>query len=104
MTRQYDICKNPDRTSRQRVPYLIVLQSDILSPMNTVIVAPVSLERPANSLAKLNPALIIEGKRYRVSMLEMAGIPRNRLGEVVANAESQHTNFVAAIDFLFTGI
>lgn len=104
MTRQYDICKNPDRSSRQRVPFLLVLQSDLLSPLDTVIVAPVSPERPANAISKLNPVVMIENKHYRVSMIELAGVPRSLLGDVVANVARQHTEFVAAIDLLFTGV
>lgn len=101
---QYDICKNPDKASRNRVPYLIVLQSDLLSPLVTVVVAPVILERTSSSISKLNPLIAIDGKKFRVSVQDMAGVPRNRLGAVVANAGKQHLDFVAAIDLLFTGI
>lgn len=82
----------------------MVLQSDLLSPLDTVIVAPVSPERSANTIEKLNPVVMVEGKRHRVSMIELAGVPRNRLGDAVTNVVHQHTDFVAAIDLLFTGI
>ena len=104
VTRQYDICRNPDRASKGRVPYLVVLQADLLHPLATVLVAPVLLERPSNTIAKLNPVIEISGKRYRASMPDLAGVPRVRLGEVVANVAGQHSDFVTAIDLLFTGI
>lgn len=100
---QYDICRNPDRASRPRVPYLIVLQSDLLHPVETVIVAPVVAEKASSSISKLNPALTVDGKRYRVIMQELAGVPRSRLGEAVSNAKARHNDVVAAIDLLFTG-
>lgn len=104
MTSQYDICRNPDRATKARVPYFVVLQADLLQSLETVVVAPVIPERSANAIAKLNPVIEISGKRYRASVPDLAGIPRARLGEVVLNVGTKHTEFVAAIDLLFTGI
>ncbi len=58
VARQYDVCRNGDRSSRNRVPFLIVLQSDLLSPLETVIVAPVVAERLAQAIKRLNPRLV----------------------------------------------
>jgi toxin CcdB len=71
--------------------------------LETVIVAPVVAERPASAIARLNPAITLEGKRYRVLMQEMAGVPRSRLGEAVGNCARQHAEFIAAVDLLFSG-
>lgn len=103
VVRQYDICRNPDRATRFRVPYFIVLQSDLLAPLETIVVAPVVSEKTAPRIAKLNPVLRIAEKPFRVLMQEMAGVPRPRLGSVIANAAKQHTEFVAAVDLIFTG-
>jgi hypothetical protein len=37
-------------------------------------------------------------------MKELAGIPRQRLGEVVANERDRHAEFVGAVDLLFAGV
>jgi hypothetical protein len=37
-------------------------------------------------------------------MPEMSSVLRKHLGEVVASAGSQHSEFVAAIDLIFTGV
>jgi toxin CcdB len=103
VVRQYDICRNPDRSSRQRFPYLIVLQSDLLEPLDTVVAAPAAVESAA-AIAKLNPTIEVLGKRHRIIMQELAGVARSRLGEVVGNARAHHPAFIAAIDLLFTGI
>jgi toxin CcdB len=102
--KQYDICRNPDRATKSRIPFLVMLQADLLQPLETVVVAPIMPDSPANSISKLNPAIEVLGKRYRVSMPDLAGIPRTRLGEVVANVSSQHTDFMTATDLLFAGI
>ena len=103
VVRQFDICRNPDRASRARVPYLIVLQSDLLMPLETVVVAPVVPERAASIISKLNPALTMDGKPHRVLIQELAGVPKSRLGAVAANASDQRGEFIAAVDLLFTG-
>lgn len=102
--RQYDICKNLDRASRNRVPYLIALQADLLSALATVIVAPVVPRRALDIISRLNPVIELDGKSYYVTMQDMAGIPRTRLGPPVANIADRHSDFVAAIDLIFTGI
>lgn len=102
--RQYDICKNPDRATRNRIPFFVVLQSDILSTLVTVIVAPLVPLASTVAIARLNPAIELQGKSYCITMQDLAGIPRKRLGAVVANVTERHTEFVAAVDLIFTGI
>lgn len=101
---QYDICKNTHPGSRKRVPYLIVLQANLLKEFATVVVAPLMAEGPATRIARLNPVIKVEGKAYTAVMTEMAGVLRSSLGETVARAQDRHLEFVAAIDLLFTGI
>ena len=102
--RQYDICRNSHLSSRKLIPFLVVLQADLMRDFKTVVVAPLMLETVSTSISKLNPKVVVLGKTYRVSMAELASILRKQLGEVVANAEDQHREFVAAIDLVFTGI
>jgi toxin CcdB len=102
--RQYDICRNNNPTSRKQVPFVVVLQADLLSDFATVVVAPLFPETAATKIVRLNPQVKIQGKTYRVSMAELASVLRKQLGEAVANVEKQHGEFVAAIDLVFTGI
>jgi hypothetical protein len=75
-----------------------------LEALATVIVAPVVPKSAAGVISRLNPVIELGGKSYSVTMQDMAGIPRTRLGPVVANAAGRHTEFVAAVDLIFTGI
>ena len=102
--RQYDVCRNANAVSRKRVPFVIVLQSDLMQDFKTVVVAPLVTETVATKITKLNPVVIVQGRTYRVSMVEMAGVLRGQLGEVVINVHNQHDEFIAATDLLFTGI
>ncbi len=102
--RQYDICRNSNAVSRKQVPFVIVLQADLMGEFSTVVVAPLMAETAATKISRLNPSVKVLGKTYRVSMAELASVLRKQLGEVVVNVEEQHGEFVAAIDFVFTGI
>jgi hypothetical protein len=104
VTRQYDICENPDRATRGRYPFFIVLQSDLLQPLETIVVAPLAKESARVAIEKLHPVVTMSGVRHRVLMATLAAVPRSRLGKTIANARSQHAEFLAAIDLLFTGI
>ena len=102
--RQYDVCRNRNESSSKQVPFVLVLQADLLSDFATVVVAPMMPETAATKITKLNPTVKTQGKSYRVSMPELASVLRKQLGEVVTNVEDQHLEFVAAIDLLLTGI
>ena len=86
------------------MPYLLVVQADLLTSLATVMVAPVIALAPAETIRRLSPEIEIDGTRFTVSMPEMAAIPRKRLGPVKMNVAGRHLEFVAAIDLLFTGI
>jgi toxin CcdB len=88
----------------QHFPYFVVLQSDLLSNLATVIVAPAIPQETAQTITRLNPIIEIDGESHIVTMQGMAGVPRSRLGATVANVSAQHGNFVAAVDLIFTGV
>ncbi len=102
--RQYDVCRNKNAATRKLVPFVVILQADLLQDFATVVVAPLRVETIATKIGRLNPTLKVQGKTYRASMAELASVLRNQLGDVVDNVENQHRDFVTAIDLIFTGI
>jgi hypothetical protein len=101
--RQYDVCRNTDRTTSGRIPYFIVLQSDLLDGLLTTVVAPLYLSGQRTPISKLNPEMHIEGRACFASIQELAGVTREQLGPVVSNHSNEHVKFIAGIDLLFTG-
>ena len=75
-----------------------------MQPLGTVVVAPLSKDGASAAIEKLLPVVNVKGVRYRAIMATLAAVPRTRLGKTVANAGAQHSEFVAAIELLFTGI
>lgn len=100
---QFDVYRNPGRGA-ELSPYLVDMQSDRLQPIQTILVAPLIRADPRDDLERASPAVVVGGDRFFVSLPEMFSIDRRRLGKTVANVKGDRERFVAAIDFLFTGI
>jgi len=101
---QFDVFRNPNPDSNRYAPYLLDLQSDLLDPLNTRVVAPLLAATTAGSPAAiLNPVFEIEGQRCFLSIAELAGVPRQAIGEKVTSLAGEREAILAALDLLFTG-
>lgn len=103
---QFTVHKNTNPQTRSAIPFLLDVQSDLLSDLETRVVVPLC---PASAvrgkpLRGLTPILQIEGASYILLTPQLAGIPRSELGAVVASVEHNRFEIIAAIDFLVTGI
>jgi toxin CcdB len=102
---QFDVYRNPDRTTQARIPYVVVLQSDLLERIEHHVVAP--LRNADGSVVipvlRLNPLVIIDGQKFYVRVQDMATVQRRVLKTPVANLSPQREEILAALDFLFTG-
>lgn len=101
---QFDVHRNPNAASKAAIPYLLDVQSDLLSGLATRVVVPLikatDFGPPA---ARLNPVFEIEGRRVVMSTGELAGIPRNNLGEIVESLDDARDELIAALDFVIQG-
>ena len=100
---QFDVYQNPNPSTRQRVPYVVDLQNDLLDGLATRVVAPLVAGASA-PITGLQPVLRFEGREWLLSTAEMAGIPTRALGAKVGSVAGERETIIAAIDLLFTGI
>ena len=57
---QFDVLPNPFPRSRERQPYLVALQSDLLTRnLDTMVVAPLELAASSTFVDRLNPGVEI---------------------------------------------
>ena len=102
---RFAVYRNPSRASRERFPFLLDVQSDLLDELDTRLVAPLapvaSLSAPA--MTRLMPVLQVEGADYVMVAPQVAGIPRRLLDEHVADLSGRRDEIRAALDFLITG-
>lgn len=103
---QFTVCRNKNPQTVSAVPFLLDVQNDLLSDLETRVVVPLSpvsmvKGRPVKPLM---PVLEVEGERFVMLTPQMAGIPKSELGPPVARVEQYRFEIIAAIDFLLTGI
>ncbi len=103
--RQFDVFTNPFPRSRERQPFLVSLQSDLLlQSLDTVVVAPLEPASSSTFADRLNPEIEIDGGKFVLVTQEVATIRKNALGPSQGSAAGARDQIIAALDMLFTGI
>jgi hypothetical protein len=103
LQRQFDIFVNP-AASRSSVPYLLVLQNDLLGDTYSVLCAPLIPRDVFPATQGLNPTISVAGTLHVLAPDQMAPLPRHMLKTRVETAEGHRDAIARAIDLLFFGI
>lgn len=88
------------------VPYVLDVQSDHLSDLQTCMVVPLVPEDGLNKdiIEKLQPAFVVRDERLVLMTTDMTALRRTDLGPWWANVEHPYRQTVIdTIDFLFQG-
>jgi toxin CcdB len=103
---QFSVYKNKNAATKARVPYLLDIQSNLLSELETRVVVPLyaATAVKGKALTVLTPIFEIEGKEYVAMTPQLAGISKKELGAEVAELAARRGTIIAALDFLITGI
>lgn len=103
---QFIVYRNKNPATKARIPYLLDVQSNLLSELDTRVVIPlyVSTALKGKMLTTLTPTFEIEGKEYVLMTPQLAGISRKELGAEVAVFSTHRDAIITALDFLITGI
>ncbi|GLS03336.1 plasmid maintenance protein CcdB [Chitiniphilus shinanonensis] len=104
--RRYLVHRNRNAATRDSVPYLLDVQSDLLAGLETRVVVPLRPlpDAPGRRIEGLMPQFEVEGRPVIAVFPQMAGIPNAALGPVVTDLSHEHGRIIAALDLLFTGI
>jgi toxin CcdB len=103
MTRQFDVVANPDPSEAAHRPYLVVLQSDLVSGLTSTVVAPLVPRDLMTGAARLNPILPVAGRDYWLATHEMFAVDHRILRGSVASLAERRDEIISAIDFVFIG-
>lgn len=95
-----------ESATKSSYPYLLDVQSELLSELQTRVVAPLARVTVLRKkpITDLTPMLEIEGVSYFVLVPQLAGISKSELGAPVAIVAKHREEIIAAIDLLITGI
>jgi toxin CcdB len=102
---QFSVYRNKNPRTKAAFPFLVDVQSDLLEPLKTRIVIPMT-KAPAltrKPVSHLTPEVSFNGDRYVLLTPQLAGIGRADLGPQAGTLAEERQTILAAIDFLLTG-
>jgi toxin CcdB len=101
---QFDVVANPFPRSRERQPFLVALQSDLLTRnLDTLVVAPLEPAASSTFADRLNPRVEIDGDAFVVIAQEIVTVRKSVLGKPRASLAGERDKIISALDMLFTG-
>lgn len=102
---QFSVHENPNPRTKGDVPYLLDVQSDLLSLLATRMVVPLYRQGlvHAQTMTRLTPVVRFRNKPLIAMVPEMAGIHRRDLGPILGDLPTLRTEILQAIDLLVTG-
>jgi toxin CcdB len=103
MIKQFDVFANPDADEAAYRPFLVVLQSDLISELRATIVAPLVKREDIAGAQRLNPVVTVVGQEFWLATHELFAMDRRILRNRIASLADRRDDIVAALDMLFTG-
>jgi len=103
---QFGVHKNKNPKSKAAYPYLVDVQSDLLSDLSTRLVAPLAKLTALRKkpIRDLTPVVEVAGAKYLMLTPQLAGVAVNELGPIVGDVKAHRDEIVAAVDFIITGV
>lgn len=98
---QFDVHR--PRTGGEFAPYLVVMQSETLQALNTVVVAPMYSESAIAFTKKLHVKVEFHGAAYIVAPEHMLSLPRRALGSKEGSVAAARSELIDAVDLIFSG-
>ena len=102
--KQFDVVANPFPRSRERQPFLVALQSDLLTrSLDTLVVAPLEPAASGTFADRLNPQVEVDGQAFVLITQEIVTVRKSVLGTTHASIAKERDRIIGALDMLFTG-
>jgi toxin CcdB len=103
---QWDVYANPSARSRDELPYVVVIQSDLLDSVATRWVTPLAREAGGRARlpARMSPQLQVNGQSLWLVPQETAPIDARSLKKPVANLAADTYRIIDALDAVISGV
>ncbi len=102
---QYDVYANPSSSAATGIPYVVVVQSDLLDALPTRLTMPLALLDVATKVpTALCPVIMVQGRRVHALAHYAAPLPAKLLRRPVDNVTAQASALVSAMDAVLSGI
>lgn len=102
---QYDVFVNPSASVTQGIPYVVVIQSDLLDGLATRMTVPLAVLGFAGKIpTALCPVIMVKGERLHALAHFAAPLPAKTLRRPVDNVAAQSSALVSALDAVLSEI
>lgn len=103
---QWDVYANPSVRARDLIPYVVVVQSDLLDRLPPRLVLPLSRSLPpgAGMPLRLAPVFDVAGEPLRLKPQEAGTLPSRVLSAPVSSLRDQSHRIVDALDAVVSGV
>ena len=103
---QYDVYANPSPRMRDEYPYVVDIQSDLLSSLATRMVVPLAVTTLAPHVLprQLCPVIPVRGKNLVLVPFEAAPLGKRLLKNKTASVKDRANDIVAAMDAVMSGV
>jgi len=102
---QYDVYTNTSSSAADGIPYVVVIQSDLLDALATRLTMPLAVLEVAHKVpTALCPVIMVKGKRLHALAHYAAPLPAKALRRPVDNVAAQASTLVSAMDAVLSGI
>lgn len=102
---QFDVYANPSPKSRSYYPYIVDIQNNYLSELETRIVIPLGLASffGKDILTRLQIEIAFEHQALVLMVPQISSIPRGLLKEPVGSIAHLQHEVISALDFAISG-
>lgn len=102
---QYDVFANPSNSAADGIPYVVVIQSNLLDALGTRLTLPLAvLDTAIKVPTALCPVIMVKGQRLHALAHYAAPLPAKLLRRPVANVAAQASALVSAMDAVLSGL
>ena len=103
---QFDVYPNPSKTSNTQYPYLVDIQSSLLTGLATRIVIPLGKHAAfgGQSMRGLTPEISFDDQQLLLMTPQISSVPEKHLKNPVGTLSHFRDQIVAALDLAVTGI
>ena len=99
---RFDVHTHPDKSLRERTPFLLDVQNSHLGGLNTRVVVPLRVVSVFPfQMRDLNPRFSVSGTEVIMDTAALAAFPALELRTAVSSLQSEADTIVSALDTLF---
>lgn len=103
---QFDVYANPSPRMRDQYPFVVDIQSDLLSALPTRLVIPLAVTEVVSEQVprQLCPMFAVNGLTLMLLPFEAAPLDKRHLKKKVVSLAARQHDVVAAIDAVMSGV